>query len=232
MANFQKANSRNMNNWCQRFVMGLIVLLIVSQDSSVQAEKPVAARKPNLLRTYRFTAKIIHNGGVTPFKVGTKLTGEFTYDLAAPNTSKLKWLGFYRSSRTRFAIRYGKLVFSSEGNGWVNVAVRRQQEGMVIEGTSLKLPKGWVAKADLAGKSKTSCGISLQNQRSRQILSNTNLPTDLTFWKRFEYCTVSLDFASGTQFPGGSFEKYTRVIAQVEKLDLKRQKNAEPKKLR
>ena len=33
------------------------------------------------------------------------------------------------------------------------------------------------------------------------------MPSDLTFWRRFESCTVSLDFAHGLRFPGGRADK-------------------------
>src|SRR4051812_43711758 len=40
--------------------------------------KPAADRD---LRTYRFTARVTDNGGVTPFKAGAVVKGTVTYDL-------------------------------------------------------------------------------------------------------------------------------------------------------
>ncbi len=52
----------------------------------VAVAAPAPARRD--VRTYRFTARVSDNGGVTPFKAGSLITGTFSYDLKARNTRR------------------------------------------------------------------------------------------------------------------------------------------------
>ena len=200
-------------------LMGFAVLLTVP-GVGVAGRKPVVAFKPSMLRTYRFTAKIIHNTGVTPLRVGTHLTGQFTYSLKASQTaSNLKWVGHYRSAKIKIRICYGKLVFSSQDVGWIKVTSTKDQRGLYVGGANLKLPKGWQAKANAVGTRKSSCGFSLQDRGSNTLLPNTSIPSSLAFWKRFETCTVRLDFSHGVRFPGGGADRHAAAFAKVESLE-------------
>lgn len=204
---------------------------VCAGDLPVAARKPKAANKPSTLRTYHFTAKIVYNGGVTPFKVGTKLTGELTYDLSAQNESKFERSGLYRSAKNRIAIRYGKLAFISHGSVSTNVLFHRRSEAISISASKLTLPKGWQAERGMFdGKDRSSMGVLLQNSPPGGVLSNTAMPKQLEFWKRFSSHTVGLNFVDGVRFPDGRVRKQAQVIAIIESLELSPPQKVDPKR--
>jgi hypothetical protein len=201
----------------------LFAFATVAIPHSVLAErKPVVARKPNMLRTYRFTAKIIYNTGVTPMKVGTRLTGEFTYGLAAHNVSTLKRIGRYRSRRNKLSIRYGKLVFRCQDVVTVSVGISTPNrfEAFSISGGKLNVPKGWRSHLDsFSGMDKSYITFYLQNSPARALLvDGTRIPSHLDAWKRFQTRTLVLDFQDGVDFPGGRVDKRASVYAKIETL--------------
>ena len=207
-----------------RLTILLGALLVVSSVNAAAGDKrPVVAHKPLRLRTYRFTAKIYYNGGVTPFKVGTKLTGQFTYDLSANDESNLKWQGLYRSPRNRIEIRYGKLIFSSQDEVRVGVGSHKKSfEGFGISGGKLKLPKGWSSLPDpVSWRDLSYLIVSLQNRPPRGVLPTTIIPYRLDFWKRFQTRTVRIDFIDGVHFPGGRIEKRAAIYAQLTQIEQK-----------
>src|SRR6516225_8269698 len=67
--------------------------------------------------TYRFTACIKVNAGITPLKVGETIKGTFTYDLHGENLRPdVRGLGRYRSKRNALSFQYGDLRFKGVGD--------------------------------------------------------------------------------------------------------------------
>lgn len=201
----------------QRILLPAVLLSLALTTTAFAGQPPVPAKKPNMLRTYRFTAKIFYNTGVTPLKVGTKLSGKFTYDLAARrHQTKVKWCVHYRSPRNKIQIRYRKLVFRSEGIGTVSVGVRRNgHEALSIASGTLKTPKGWRSHPHaISGEDKSYCTFTLQNSPARGMLRDTTMPHKLES-KGFKGRTVVLDFQHGVTFPGGRSDKRATVYARI-----------------
>ena len=195
---------------------GLLVLTTV--HTAWGADGPVVARKPSRLRTYRFAAKITKNGGVTPFKVGTMITGEFTYDLAAKDIRQdNSEYGWYKSSKSKLTFNYRQLRFLGTGTIQVKIASSRSHEHFAILTTDLNMPKGWrIEPHDTRKKYKSrTFGVMLQNAPSKGVLPNDAIPKILDLSKYVTTRHVRLDFFHGVHFPGGSIKRRATVYAVI-----------------
>jgi hypothetical protein len=209
----------------QRILWPAFVVGSLSLPATLHAEKPpVAARKPKMLRTYRFTAKITHNGGVTPFKVGTMIMGEFTYDIYAtnirPDRSEVGW---YNSSNHRFWFQYGKLRFVGRGDIRLSVGkIPKIVESFGIGSRDLKMPPGWRLGPPDSRFSGDVPGfrVMLQNDPPFGAINNPAVPTKIEFWRFATTRELRLHFAHGIRFPGGKVERRAFVYAEIQRLDL------------
>jgi hypothetical protein len=86
-----------------RLLGGIVLVSALFHLPAPSAVATPLPRNPNL-RTYRFTARITDNGGVTPFTVGKVITGTFTYDLKGKIFSNGVDYGSYASIRNSAAI--------------------------------------------------------------------------------------------------------------------------------
>jgi hypothetical protein len=221
----------------QRILWAALVAAVLSVPASARTEqKPVEARKPSLLRTYRFTAKITHNGGVTPFKVGTMVTGEFTYDLYATNIRPdRRDVGWYNSSKHRFSFRYGKLRFVGKGDIRLSIGkIPNTVESFGIGPRDLTMPPGWkMAPRDpqLPGD-VPGFRVMLQNSPPFGAIKNTSVPGKIEFWRFATSRDFRLHFSQGVAFPGGQLEARTFVYAEIKKLELVQSKQPETVRLK
>src|SRR5262245_54298632 len=93
----------------------LVCLVVLSSVAALTVGAPAPPPRKHDLRTYRFKARVLENGGVTPFNVGELVTGRFACDHDAPNTATfppgLKWRGIYKSKHNAMSFRLGDLDF-------------------------------------------------------------------------------------------------------------------------
>jgi hypothetical protein len=177
-----------------------------------------AAPAPVRTVTYRFTARVTNNGGVTPFKVGELITGSFTYDLRGTNISpEVPAHGVYSSPRNSLAFQVGKLRFSGVGDIWTVVNAFDHAEDFGVLAPDLKLPEGW--EMDHTRRSQTY-GFLIQNAPSRKVISPTaNLPRRIALSDFVNSREVHLFFHHGVKFPGGQVTGRATVYATVESLE-------------
>jgi hypothetical protein len=206
-----------------------VILSLMATNAASAAEKPVRARKPARLVTYRFTARITDNAGVTPFKFGSKITGEFTYDLTAKNTKnvpkdlgpKFARRGRYLSNKNRIVFKYGKLRIESTGIVVVNTGtVPGIAESFNMVASNVVLPKGWkiIEPRDRKERSR-AFGIIFQNYPPRGVLPSAHLPKDLDLSKFSNVKNMFLDFFHGVAFPGGAVSRRAKVEAEIQELE-------------
>lgn len=166
--------------------------------------------------TYRFTARITANDGVLPFRVGSRLHGQFTYDMKAkdqrPNSPLL---GFYPSTRNRFSFQLGDQHFTGT-DVTVTTGALSYAEHFGINAYDLKLPPGW--EIDHTKRSQ-SYGIILQNAPSRGVMPNKAVPDRLKLSDFKNTRELRLDFFHGVRFPGGQVKGRAIVCATVELLE-------------
>jgi hypothetical protein len=203
-----------------------VIWFLVWHTAAALAVEPVVARKPSRLVTYRFTARITDNAGVTPFKVGTKITGEFRYDLTAKNTKnlgpKFALRGEYESPKNRIVFSYGKHRFLAKGRVEVNTGTIPQiAEDFAIITHDLLMPKGWEFVPPPGGKKDRSraFGIVLQNYPPRGVLPTADLPKALTLSKFLQVRNLAFDFYYGVRFPGGSVMRRAKVEAEIQEIE-------------
>ena len=138
------------------------------------------------LRTYYFTARIVSNDGITPFKVGTIITGHFKYDLTAKDVlTQMPEAGHYPSKRNSFVVEYGGDQFVGAGTIKVSVSRFRHSEHIGAGSLDLELPQGWKAHHSASGDSLVV--MLLQNHPPRSVVPNKGLPKTFEF-SRFVDC--------------------------------------------
>jgi len=191
-------------------------------DKPATVRKPVSAAKPGDLRTFRFTAIIKSNYGETPFKVGTKITGEFTYDLSAKD-SKPEALhrGWYESPNNRIVFKYRSLTFKSSGRVWVSTSCcKGPVEGFFIGTRDIDMPKGWTLidpPKDRPYNSRTF-SVRLQNGPRQDVVRDDTIPTNLHL-HQFRHKGLKVDFYDGVKHPGGVIRRRATVYAILEYLE-------------
>jgi hypothetical protein len=218
--------------WIVRLLRGVLLVgtitgaaLAFGSASALCAERPPAvAGKPDLLRTYRFTATIKGNSGVTPFKVGSKITGKFTYDLAAKDLRRdSQTSGHYKAPGNSIEIRCGSLRFVSIRDVRAHMNLTKPfYEGFSIRASEWTLPKGWRYAPRPAPPTFDSCNIaiSLQNRRNEiHVLSSGRLLPETDLTKRFRHRAVRMTFYHGIHFPGGSVKKLAVVYAEIDEIE-------------
>jgi hypothetical protein len=180
-----------------------------------------SAPLPVHTRTYRFTARITDNAGITPFKVGQVITGSFTYDLKGTNIQPgIPAHAFYSSARNSLTFQVGDLRFVGAGKvlAVVNAFDHAEDFGMVAP--DLKLPEGW--EMDHTQRSQ-SYGFLLQNAPSRKVIArNASIPERVALSDFVNSRELRFDFYHGVSFPGGKVKGRATVFATVETLELVR----------
>src|SRR5579871_1589670 len=102
------------------------------ETPKVPQEKPEKFKGFGEIRTYKYVAKIVDDGGVTPFEVGKQLAGQFNYDLKGKTviyeldgkerpaqTDHLK----YRSDQNGLSFQLGDLKFTASGDTKMDVMI-------------------------------------------------------------------------------------------------------------
>jgi hypothetical protein len=172
------------------------------------------APAPRSVRTYRFTARVTDNGGVTPFKVGSVITGTFSYDLKARNTRPAEARsGAYTSARNALTFEAGGLRFAGTGDVHVIVYAFDTAEYFGLTAPGLKLPRGW--EVPHGGRSQ-SYGVLLQNVPPRKAIAGRALPDRLSLPDFVNTRELRLDFFHGVRFPGGQVNRRATVFATLE----------------
>jgi hypothetical protein len=199
-------------------LLGLTAILslgaIIGVDTWARAPAPVYRERST--RTYRFTARIKSNDGVTPFKVADLIKGTFTYDLRGKNMRPdIASLGRYRSKRNSITFQLGDLRFTGTGEVLASVSYRGD-EHFAVGSSDLDLPKGW--QMDHSGPSQTYTFL-LQNAPTRQVIRSIEMPERLSLADFVNTHELRLDFFNGVTFPGGRVKGRATVFANVESLD-------------
>jgi hypothetical protein len=204
-----------------------VVLSLTSRNAASAAEKPARARKPASLVTYRFVARITDNAGVTPFKVGTKITGEFTYEMTAKNIRnagpKFALSGEYESKRNQIVFTYGKLRFEAKGRVKVTSGtIPRIAEDFSVVSFGLRLPVGWKSIDPPENKKYRipSFGVILQNYPPHKVLPTADIPKALDLTRFVNVKNAYINFPNGLVFPGGIVEGRVKIEALIEKLEV------------
>jgi hypothetical protein len=229
--------------------VGVLVALVAVCLVAVIKDNAVATPAPDTTRTYRFAARVQDNGGVTPFRLGSTVRGQFTYDMSAKNqederrrraiansqTAKAREderrkstakqtpedVGRFVSPHNRFSFSVDDLHFTgAAGKVAVTTAVFRHAEHFQIVAYDLDLPRGWDMKHDRG----QSYGILLQNAPPRGVVKSAALPNRLPPLASFgsgpkDTRELSLGFYPGVSWPGGRIDKNARVRAVVEELE-------------
>jgi hypothetical protein len=204
----------------RRRILGVIALafsplpfgLLIAPDART-APIPPPGRG---VHTYRFTARIRDNGGLSPFKVGGVITGTFTYDLQAKTTrSPNPFHGHYQSARNSLTFQMGDLRFIGTGDVLVTVGAFDHAEHFQVVAFDLTLPKGW--EMDHTGRSQTY-SVLLQNAPPRKIITSSGIPGRLSLPDFVNTKELRLDFFHGVRFPGGQAKEGATVYAVVESL--------------
>jgi hypothetical protein len=176
--------------------------------------KPAADRD---LRTYRFTARVTGNGGVTPFQVGAVVKGAVTYDLRG--TDRLpahKESGRYESERNSLSARVGDLEFGAAGGVWATTGAFDSAETFQVVAFDLTLPAGWDMDHTNPGQ---SYGVVLQNAPPRKALAGKGLPDQVRLADFKDSRELQFDFFGGVKFPGGEVKGRATVRATVEEFE-------------
>jgi hypothetical protein len=177
---------------------------------------------PSGLRTYRFSAKITENGGVTPFEVDKEIRGRFTYDLEDKSKNPPNKLSeAYCSERNTVTCQIDKLTFTGTGDRNMSlgtlllVSATGTAERFGVVARDFKLPVGW----DMNHSSKALLiGVGFQNQPARNVLPTSAIPDKLQLadWKDMRGVFVVFD---DVKFPGGEVKGQASVKATIEKLE-------------
>jgi hypothetical protein len=169
------------------------------------------------LPTYRFTARITDNAGVTPFGVGQVIQGTFTYDLEGRDRlTRLRWCGHYDSRRNSLSFRLGDLHFHGVGAVLATASRSERAETFSVVAYDLKLPPGWAM--DHTGPAQ-SYGILLQNAPAKGALVDKRLPESLSLPSFTDTRRFRLNFFRGVSFPGGRVQGQADVYATLETLE-------------
>jgi hypothetical protein len=180
--------------------------------------QPLDDQEYTFTRTYRFTARITNNEGVTPFKVGELISGSFTYDLRGTNIRPdVPNHGFYSSRRNSLTFQSGDLRFSGVGDILAVVNAFDEVEDFGIVAPDLKLPDGW--EMDHTRRSQTYSFL-LQNAPTRKVIPRgASIPERVSLSDFVSSREVRFDFFHGVTFPGGKITSRATVYATVESLE-------------
>jgi hypothetical protein len=209
----------------RRFLLCLLLssllfpLLVVVAAIGWAAPAPFPRGNRDHTRTYRFTARIKSNDGVTPFKVGKRITGSFTYDLKAKRVRTHRRPGVYGayvSARHSFQFKLGDLEFTGAGDIEVTVCLLDHSEHFQIVAGDLKLPKGW--EMDHKQGSQTYSFL-VQNVPSKKVIERLDIPDRLRLADFVDTRELRLDFMHGVRFLGGKVADRAIVYAAVESLE-------------
>jgi hypothetical protein len=178
---------------------------------------PAPAPIQTNLRTYRFTARIKKNAGITPLPVGKVITGTLTYDLKGKNTRPAgAAFADFQSARNSLVFEVGGLRFSSAGDVLFTVGAFDHAEHYQVVAFDLQLPKGW--EMDHTRRSQTY-GIVLQNAPAKGAVPRAAMPDRLSLSDFTSTRELRLDFFHGVRFPGGAVRGRATVYAVVETLE-------------
>jgi hypothetical protein len=206
---------------CRGPAIGRLLSCIVLSDVlmhllSLDAAKARAPLPPRT-HTYRFTARITDNAGITPFKVGELITGTFSYDPRGKNLRPdVVGLGRYQSTRNSLVFQFGGLRFSGLGDISASVSTLDHAEDFGVVAPDLELPMGW--EMDHTGRSQ-SYGLILQNAPPRNAIRSIALPDRLSLSDFVDTRELRLDFFHGVRFPGGQVNARATLSATVERLE-------------
>jgi hypothetical protein len=201
----------------RRRLLGFLALLLFSLPivALLPPEARPAPAPRGSTRTYRFTARVKDNGGVTPFKVGSVITGTFTYDLKAKNMyPKFRDFARYPSARNSLVFQLGDLRFTGTSGVQVSVTAYKDSAHFSIVTYDMKLPKGWEPETTRYN----SYGVCLQNVPPRKVLADPGIPNRLSLPDWVNTRELRLDFGKGVRFPGGAVKGRATVHAVVESL--------------
>jgi hypothetical protein len=203
-----------------RSCFGLVLLVAaLSHLLWVSATRARAPLPPYAhARSYRFTARITENSGVTPFKVGDVISGSFTYDLKGKNSQPgLPGHAFYESTRNAITFQVGDLQFTGVGDVTCVVNSLDICEDFGIVAPDLKLPDGW--QMDHKRYSQTY-SFRLQNAPVRNVIArDATIPERLKLSDFVDTHEVRFDFFEGVSFPGGKVAGRATVYAKVDTLE-------------
>jgi hypothetical protein len=199
-------------------LLGVVVLILVFLHSMGpqlgNARVPLRARP----RTYRFTARITDNARITPFKVGGRVSGSFTYDLRGVNIQPgIPGHASYSSPNNAVIFQTEGMRFTGVGDVLAVVNSLEPAEDFGIVAPDLKLPDGW--EMDHTQRSQTY-SFRLQNAPPKGVIDRAaKIPRDLSLSDFVNTREVRLDFFHGVRFPGGKITGRATVFATVETLE-------------
>jgi hypothetical protein len=200
------------------FVLALspICFVTIHPNDAWTAPAPLPRRGDGSTRTYRFTAQVEKNGGVTPFNVDKVITGTFTYDRKGKDKfpGHLRW-AHYESARNAFSFQLGELRFTGTGDVLVTIGTFDHAEDFGIVAPDLRLPKGW--EMDHTRRSQ-SYGVLLQNAPSKKAIAGLGVPDRLSLASFESTRELRLDFFHGVRFPGGRVNGRATVYGAVKSL--------------
>jgi hypothetical protein len=194
--------------------MNLLAAVLLLLASPADARTPL----PIHTRTYRFTARVTGNGGVSPFKVGALIHGTFTYDLRPP-TRKVESAvsSYFQSPRNSLVLRVGELRFAASGAVGLNIYASDNDELFWLFASDLELPSGWEV-GHHKGKRQVH-GLVLKNAPPRKVLRPPTVPARIRLADFMTRRELTLNFNRGVRFPGGEVAGQAIVVATVELLD-------------
>jgi hypothetical protein len=189
-----------------------------ASDRSLLVAAPLRppADDPNL-RTFRFSARVAKNGGVTPFEVGTVVKGTITYDLRGKDRLTENFeCGKYDSERNALSLRLGDLEFKGVGKVVASASAFGHAESVSVIAPDLVLPSGWAMEH---GSRSQSYGVILQNAPPRDVLAGKKLPDKVQLADFKDTRELRLDFSDGIKFPGGEVKGRATVHCKIEELE-------------
>jgi hypothetical protein len=196
--------------------LGGIVLVAALFHLLATRGAPAPAPFHTNLRTYRFTARIKENAGVTPLAVGKVITGTLTYDLKGKKTRQVGDHGaYFQSARNSLVFEVGGLRFSGAGDVLFTVGAFSAEHYQVVA-SDLQLPKGWEMEHT---RGSQSYGILLQNAPAKGAVPGVAIPARLSLSAFTSTRELRLDFYHGVRFPGGAVKGRATVYAVVETLE-------------
>ena len=199
------------------FLILLFPLLFVGSLPPGAWTAPAPFRRQASARTYRFKACVESNGGVSPFKVGSLITGTFTYDLKGKHDGPPQPChGTYKSALNSLAFQVGDLRFFGTGDVDVTTGAFEEAEHFQIVASDLRLPRGW--EMDHTRRSQTYSFL-LQNAPSKKVVASPAIPNRVSLSDFVTTRELHLDFFHGVRFPGGRVKDRATVHAKVKSLE-------------
>jgi hypothetical protein len=200
-------------------LLGLLSLGLAGLSWAIGGSPPTATatalRPDKHTRSYRFKARVTSNDGVSPFRVGSTVTGEFTYDLRAKGPCPHHGGGQYPSPGHHFVVQLGKQIFRGRDVA-VTTGMLGHAEHFQVVAFDLGLPPRW--DMDHTRGSQTY-GVLLQNAPSRGVVTDVAIPRKLKLSDWVTTKELRLDFFHGVRFSGGQAKGRATVTATVETLE-------------